>query len=129
MSNLEHYFENLLFYGEDVVGDLNKNSLPPEVQDAVEQCADYVLYSLFGNRKLFLEWNRLVEWHRREMEPHGNLIDADAMIRRFEEGKEIVSRNGPEGFAELYGLIADGMIDEIRKAPVVIKAKAEEDDR
>lgn len=27
MTNLEHYFENLLFLGRDVSNDVNKNSL------------------------------------------------------------------------------------------------------
>ena len=48
MSNLEHYFENLLFDGEDVYGDANKNTLTKEEQKAVEICAQYVLYSLFN---------------------------------------------------------------------------------
>ena len=47
MSNLEHYFENLLFMGKDVNGDWNKNSLTEEEQNAVEECAQYVLYTLF----------------------------------------------------------------------------------
>lgn len=53
MSNLEHYFENLLYHGEDVYGGINKQSLTSDVQDAVEVCAQYVIYSLFGNRKAF----------------------------------------------------------------------------
>ena len=58
MSNLEHYFENLLYSGKDVSGDLNKNSLTKEEQIAVGICADYVLYTLFHGRdelKEFLE--------------------------------------------------------------------------
>lgn len=51
MSNLEHYFENLLFMGKDVNGDWNKNSLTEEEQNAVEMCAQYVLYSLFCGRE------------------------------------------------------------------------------
>lgn len=51
MSNLEHYFENLLLYGKDVNGDLNKNSLTKEEQNAVEVCANYVLYTLFCGRE------------------------------------------------------------------------------
>ena len=51
MSNLEHYFENLLFDGKDVNGDLNKNSLTKEEQNAVEVCANYVLYTLFCGRE------------------------------------------------------------------------------
>lgn len=50
MSNLEHYFENLLFMGKDVNGDWNKNALTEEEQNAVEECAQYVLYSLFCGR-------------------------------------------------------------------------------
>ena len=58
MSNLEHYFENLLFLGKDVNGEWNKNSLTKEEQNAVEICANYVLYTLFCGRdklKEFLE--------------------------------------------------------------------------
>ena len=50
MSNLEHYFENLLFSGKDVNSDLNKNSLTKEEQNAVEVCANYVLFTLFCGR-------------------------------------------------------------------------------
>ena len=50
MSNLEHYFENLLYSGKDVNGNINKNSLTKEEQNAVEICADYVLYTLFCGR-------------------------------------------------------------------------------
>ena len=56
MSNLEHYFENLLFEGQDIKGDLNKNTLSKEQQDAVWECANYVLFSLFPNRETFLRW-------------------------------------------------------------------------
>ena len=53
MSNEEHYFENLLFHGQDMEGDLNKNTLSKEVQEAIETCAYYVLYSLFNGREDF----------------------------------------------------------------------------
>ena len=53
MSNLEHYFENYLFHGKDVIGDLNKNKLSKEEQLAVEICANYVLYTLFYGREDF----------------------------------------------------------------------------
>lgn len=53
MSTLEHYFENLLYHGEDVYGGINKRSLTPDVQNTVEVCAQYVIYSIFGNRKAF----------------------------------------------------------------------------
>lgn len=56
MSNLEHYFENLLFNGQDLKGDWNKNALTEAEQKAVEICADYVLYSLFLNRDDFLKF-------------------------------------------------------------------------
>lgn len=56
MSNLEHYFENLLFNGEDAKDNCNKNSLSKEEQKAVEICADYVIYSLFNNREDFLNF-------------------------------------------------------------------------
>ena len=58
MSNLEHYFENLLFNGTDCYGDPNKKSLSEEQQSAVLECANYVIYSLFGNRDAFLSWVR-----------------------------------------------------------------------
>lgn len=53
MSRQEHYFENLLFNGKDVKGEPNKNALSEEVQEAIEICADYVLYSLFYGREDF----------------------------------------------------------------------------
>ena len=56
MCNEEHYFENLLFHGEDCKDNCNKNSLTPEVQRAIEICADYVLYTLFVNREDFLKF-------------------------------------------------------------------------
>lgn len=45
MSNIEHYFENLLFHGHDIKGESNKKALSKEVQEAVEECAQYILYS------------------------------------------------------------------------------------
>ena len=59
MSNLEHYFENLLFMGKDVNGDLNKNTLTKEEQNAVEVCANYVLYTLFCGRDELKEYFEL----------------------------------------------------------------------
>ena len=56
MSNLEHYFENLLFQGQDVIGDWNKNTLTEAEQEAVRICADYVLYTIFLNRDDFLKF-------------------------------------------------------------------------
>lgn len=56
MSNLEHYFENLLFNGQDVKGDWNKNALTEAEQEAVEICADYVLYTIFLNRDDFMKF-------------------------------------------------------------------------
>ena len=58
MSNLEHYFENLLFEGEDCKGEPNKKSLTKSEQEAVEICADYVLYDLFCGREDFLRFVR-----------------------------------------------------------------------
>lgn len=55
MSNLEHYFENLLFCGQDAKNNCNKNSLTRAEQEAVEICAQYVIYSVFNNREEFLE--------------------------------------------------------------------------
>ena len=60
MTCLEHYFENLLFYGNDVWGDYNKKNLTKDEQKATEIFAQYVIYSLFGNREAFAEW-----WERR----------------------------------------------------------------
>lgn len=58
MSNLEHYFENLLFYGEDCKGEPNKRTLSCQEQKAVEICADYIIYTTFGNRDKFLKYVR-----------------------------------------------------------------------
>ena len=58
MSCEEHYFENLLFYGEDCKTNCNKNALSPEVQQVIETCADYVLYTIFMTRENFLAYVR-----------------------------------------------------------------------
>lgn len=51
MTTLEHYFENLLFQGEDIKGEPNKNALTKEQQDAVWTCYWYVVYVLFGSHE------------------------------------------------------------------------------
>ena len=67
MGNAEHYFENLLFHGQDVTGDINKKYLSKEVQETVEICAQYVVYTLFCGRedlKHYLngELDKCFEW-------------------------------------------------------------------
>ena len=47
MSEVEHYFENLIHYGKDISGNENKDFLSKEVQEAVEECALYIR-SLLG---------------------------------------------------------------------------------
>ena len=49
MTCIEHYFENLLYDGKDVWG--NKKELSPEVQEAIRECAVYVLNDIFNNRQ------------------------------------------------------------------------------
>lgn len=56
MTYVEHYFENLLFNGKDVPGNYNKDSLTLREQRAVEECAQYVLYSIFPDRTKFLKF-------------------------------------------------------------------------
>jgi len=56
MTCLEHYFENLLFYGKDVANNVNRNALTADEREAVEACAQYVIYVLFGNREIFERW-------------------------------------------------------------------------
>ena len=53
MSNLEHYFENLLFQGSDIGNDVNKNQISKEQQEAVEECVNYVLCNIFAGRDDF----------------------------------------------------------------------------
>ena len=55
MTYVEHYFENLVLLGEDVSGEFNKNALSPEVQRAVEECAQHLCYSLFTSREEFVK--------------------------------------------------------------------------
>lgn len=59
MTCLEHYFENLLFLGTDVLDDVNKNRLSKEEQEAVEVCYDYILYTFFyGDKEALQKWVR-----------------------------------------------------------------------
>lgn len=53
MTRTEHYFENLLHYGKDIDGEPNKKGLLKCEQEAVEQCVQYVLYSLCNDREDF----------------------------------------------------------------------------
>ncbi len=53
MSILEHYFENLLYLSGDIGDDVNKNQLSKEQQEAVEECAIYVLCNIFKGRDDF----------------------------------------------------------------------------
>ena len=55
MTNEEHYFENLLFHGKDVLGEYNKRELSEDVRIAIEICANYVIYSVFSNRDDFIK--------------------------------------------------------------------------
>ena len=56
MSNVEHYFENLLLYGEDVKGNPNKKALSKEVRSAVEECVNYIKYSYCPECKKGQSW-------------------------------------------------------------------------
>lgn len=57
MTNLEHYFENLLFLGRDVCNDVNKKSLSEKEQNAVEVCYSYILYNIFnGDKEALQKW-------------------------------------------------------------------------
>jgi len=61
MSNAEHYFENLIYDGEDINGDLNKNCLSVKEQEAIETCYYYVLYSMFGTRENLNEFLKKIK--------------------------------------------------------------------
>lgn len=56
MSNIEHYFENLLLEGKDCEGEPNKKALTQAEQKAVEECADFVIYTIFRNRENLIEY-------------------------------------------------------------------------
>lgn len=60
MTCLEHYFENLIF--GKIKNDPNKEELTKEQIEAVETCAQYVIYTLFNGREnldKFLSLDRL----------------------------------------------------------------------
>lgn len=50
MSNLEHYFENLLYEGLDYEDEINKRHLTPEEIEAVKTCAEYITYTFFNGK-------------------------------------------------------------------------------
>ena len=54
MTYVEHYFENLLIHGKDINGEPNKKALMHYEQEAVEICANSILYSWFNGREDFL---------------------------------------------------------------------------
>lgn len=53
MSDIEHYFENLLYFGDDAI---NKYKLTDEERNAVELCANYVMFDLFGSIRNFKQF-------------------------------------------------------------------------
>lgn len=53
MSNLEHYFENLLHYGVD---NIHEDVLSEEQKETVKVCVNYVLYNIFYGKKDFLDY-------------------------------------------------------------------------
>ena len=85
MSNLEHYFENLLFSGKDVNGDFNKNSLTKEEQNAVEICANYVLYTLFCGRD---DMKEVLKLHEVNLEEYEFLVAFVRWLRNEGFGEE-----------------------------------------
>jgi hypothetical protein len=68
MSCAEHYFENLLFDGQDIKGNLNKNELSEETEEAVRTCACYVIYTLFEGEEDFRNYlkEKYPEWTERK---------------------------------------------------------------
>lgn len=65
MSNEEHYFENLLYRGEDSGQnqDDNRKWLSKEVQEAIETCYYYVCYSIFNGER---DLSDFINWHTYE---------------------------------------------------------------
>lgn len=72
MSNLEHYFENLLYMGKDVTGNWNKDALTLEQQEAVEICYQYIKYTMFCGEDIVAirERNDLYAWHDLRKDPN-----------------------------------------------------------
>lgn len=58
MSNLEHYFENILYQDWLYDDDPNMEFLTKEEIDAVRTCASYILYTQFCSRERFLKFAR-----------------------------------------------------------------------
>ena len=58
MSNLEHYFENILYDVGLYDDDPNMELLTKEEIEAVRICASYILYTQFCDRERFLKFAR-----------------------------------------------------------------------
>lgn len=58
MSNLEHYFENILYDTGLYDDDPNMEFLTKEEIEAVRTCANYILYTQFYDRERFLKFAR-----------------------------------------------------------------------
>ena len=56
MSNLEHYFENILYDVGLYDDDPNMELLTKEEIEAVRTCASYILYTQFAGRENFLKF-------------------------------------------------------------------------
>lgn len=72
MDNAKCYFENLLFFGDDIMGGIYKKHLSKEVRETVEMCAQYVIYNLFHGREdindyFKCELNECFEWNEEKI--------------------------------------------------------------
>lgn len=68
MTNLEHYFENLLFQGKDICNDINKDSLSDTEQKTIEACYSYILYVLFdGDKEALQHWVKSILWFENDL--------------------------------------------------------------
>ena len=97
MGNLEHYFENLLYRGQDVSGDVNKNALTADEQNAVEVCAAYVKYTMCGGDAVLLD---AILHDNVEPVRHGRW-ETDGMP--MDDGEYLVTRCTACGTAYEYG--------------------------
>ena len=94
MSNLEHYFENILYHEGLYDDDPNMELLTKEEIEAVRTCASYILYTQFYDRERFLKFAR-----ENEVDP----IDCIDVVKKI---KDIISTSTEEDLIK-YKMICD----------------------